>query len=241
MEFGLIQVPSSDGDVFDAYLSLPEGGQGPGIVMIPEIFGVNDGLRQCVDIFAGQGFVVLAPDIFWRLERNVRLDYSEASYKKAFALHHAFDYEQGVLDMNDAIEWLRNQSSCSGKICATGFCLGGTMAYLAAARLNVDAAASYYGTRIQNFLGDATKIKRPLLLHFGAEDHTTPPEIRDPILAAVDGNPNVSSFVYENAGHAFANPGRSETYMEFVADLAHSRTFELFSQATGLADGILAT
>ena len=239
MECEFIKFPSSDGDEIDGYLSLPEGGRGPGVVMIPEIFGVNNGLRKCADIFAEQGFVVLAPDIFWRLERNVQLDYGEASYKKAFALHHAFDYEQGVVDMNDAIEWLRNQSLCSGKICATGFCLGGTMAYLAAARLNVDAAATYYGTRIQNFLGDAPKIKKPLLLHFGEDDHTTRPEIRDPILAAVSRNSNVTSFIYENAGHAFANPRRPETYLETVTELAHSRTFELFSRATGLADGFV--
>jgi len=230
-------VPASDGDAFDAYLSLPAGGRGPGVVMIPEIFGVNDGLRQCADLFAGRGYAVLAPDIFWRLERNVQLDYGEASYKKAFALHHAFDYEQGVTDMNDAIEWLRTQSFCTGKICATGFCLGGTMAYLAAARCNIDAAAGYYGTRIQNFLGDAAKINRPLLLHFCAKEHTTPPDIRDPILAAVDGNDSVTAFLYETAGHAFANPGRPETYRDSIAALAHGRTFDLFARATGIAGG----
>ncbi|MDA1326716.1 MAG: dienelactone hydrolase family protein [Proteobacteria bacterium] len=231
------QVPSSDGDAFDAYLSLPAGGRGPGVVMIPEIFGVNDGLRQCADLFAGQGYAVLAPDIFWRLERNVQLDYGEASYKKAFALHHAFDYEQGVADMNDAIEWLRSQSFCTENICVTGFCLGGTMAYLAAARCDIDAAAGYYGTRIQNFLDDAAKINRPLLQHFGAKDHTTPPEFRGPILDAVAGNANVTSFIYETAGHAFANPGRPETYMESIAALAHGRTFELFARVTGMAGG----
>lgn len=234
MTSDLIKIPSSDDDRFDAYLSLPPSGHGPGIVMIPEIFGVNDGLRQCADVFAAEGYAVVAPDIFWRLERNVRLDYDEASYKKAFALHHAFDYEQGMADMNDAIEWLRIQPFCTGHICATGFCLGGTMAYLAAARLNVDAAAGYYGTRIQNFLADAANINRPLLLHFGAKDHTTPPEIREPILAAIDGNANVSPFIYENAGHAFANPGRPETYLEDVAREAHRRTFALFAEATGL-------
>jgi carboxymethylenebutenolidase len=232
-----VKVPSSDGDAFDGYLSLPSGGTGPGVVMIPEIFGVNEGLRLCADLFAEQGYAVLAPDIFWRLERNVRLDYGEAAYEKAFALHRAFDYEQGMADMNDAIEWLRGQPFCTGGVCATGFCLGGTMAYLAAARCDIAAAASYYGTRIQNFLADAANIKRPLLLYFGARDHTTPPEIRDPILAAVDGNAKVTSFIYEEAGHAFANPGRPETYMKPVADIAHARTFALFARATGLADG----
>lgn len=224
------QVPSLGGDRFDAYLSLPASGQGSGVVMIPEIFGLNDGLRQCADLFAAEGYAVLAPDIFWRLERNVQLDYGEAGYKKAFALHAAFDYEQGMADMNDAIEWLRTQPFCTGGVCATGFCLGGTMAYLAAARCDIDAASGYYGTRIQNFLGDAANITRPLLLHFGAEDHTTPPEIRDPILAAIDGNTNVTPYIYENAGHAFANPGRPETYLASVAELAHSRTFALFGR-----------
>ncbi len=241
MNSKFIDVPSSDGDAFDAYLSMPAGGEGPGVVMIPEIFGVNEGLRQCADLFAGQGYVVLAPDIFWRLERNVQLDYGKSSYQKAFALHHAFDYEQGMADMNDAIEWLRNQPFCTGNICATGFCLGGTMAYLAAARSNIDAAAAYYGTRIQNFLGDAAKINRPLLLHFGGKDHTTPAEILDPILGAIDGNASITTFIYENAGHAFANPGRPETYREAVAALAHSRTFELFARATGLTAATAAT
>lgn len=237
MSGAFVGVPSSDGDAFDAYLALPAAGEGPGVVMIPEIFGVNEGLRRCADLFADHGYAVLAPDIFWRLERNVRLDYGEAAYKKAFALHHAFDYEQGVADMTDAIEWLRGQPFCTGGICVTGFCLGGTMAYLAAARCDIDAAAGYYGTRIQNFLGDAANISRPLLLHFGEQDHTTPPDIRDPILKAVAGNANVTSYVYENAGHAFANPARPETYLAAVADLAHKRTFGLFDRATGLAGG----
>ena len=240
MSSKFIELPSSDGDAFDAYLSMPASGRGPGVVMIPEIFGVNDGLRRCADLFADGGYVVLAPDIFWRLERNVQLDYGEASYKKAFALHHAFDYEQGVADMNDAIELLRNQPFCTGRICVTGFCLGGTMAYLAAARSDIDAAAGYYGTRIQNFLGDAAKIKRPLLLHFGGDDHTTPPEIRDPILGAIDGNAHVTPYIYEDAGHAFANPGRPESYLASVAALAHSRTFGLFAQATEMIDGAAA-
>ena len=97
-----VGIPTSDGGLFDAYVSMPVRKQAPGVVMIPEIFGINEGLRRCADLFARQGFAVLAPDIFWRLGRNVELDYSEASYKKAFALHRAFDYEQGVADMANA-------------------------------------------------------------------------------------------------------------------------------------------
>jgi carboxymethylenebutenolidase len=199
--------------------------------MVPEIFGVNAPLRAVADLFAANGFAVLMPDMFWRLERDVELDYDKASYQRAFALHKAFDYGLGVQDLNSAIAALKALPECTGRIGVTGFCLGGTFAYLAAARCPIEAAAGYYGTRIQNFLGDAARVSKPLLQHFGETDHTTPPEILGPILDACKGNPNITSYVYKGAGHAFANPGRSDTYVESAAALAHRRTFELFRRA----------
>ena len=98
-----VRIPTRDGNAFDAHLSLPPGNKGPGVVMIPEIFGVNEGIHRAADLFARQGYVVLALDIFWRMERNVELGYDEAGFEKAYALHAAFDYEQGVADMGDAV------------------------------------------------------------------------------------------------------------------------------------------
>jgi len=225
-----IRVASHDGNWFSAYLALPPRLPAPGIVMVAEIFGVNPPLRMCADDFAGRGYAVLAPDMFWRMERDVELGYDKESYQRAYAFHKAFDYEIGVRDATSAIEALRAMPECTGKVGLTGFCLGGTFAYLAAARCPVEAAAGYYGTRIQNFLADAPKISKPLIQHFGEKDHTTPPEILGPVLDAVRHNPNVTSYVYKDAGHAFANPGRPETYIESVATLAHARTFELFNR-----------
>ena len=139
-----VRIPTRDGNAFDAHLSLPPGNKGPGVVMIPEIFGVNEGIHRAADLFARQGYVVLALDIFWRMERNVELGYDEAGFEKAYALHAAFDYEQGVADMGDAVEHLRAMESYTGKVFVTGYCLGGTMSYLAAARLEVDGAAGNF-------------------------------------------------------------------------------------------------
>lgn len=233
-----IQIGTHDGDRFAADLALPKGGRGPGVVMIPEIFGVNEPIREAARLFADHGYVVLALDIFWRLERNVDLGYDKTSYEKAFALHRAFDYELGVADMNAAITTLKVMPACTGPVGVTGFCLGGTFAYLAAARSPIDMAAGYYGTRIQNFLVDGPRIRRPLLLHFGAKDHTTPPAIMAQILPAVRDNPNVTVHVYEEAGHAFANSLRPETYLPDVAALAHRRTFALFDRVSGLATAV---
>lgn len=224
-----VRVASDDGDWFSGYLAMPPRLPAPGIVMVAEIFGVNPPLRACADDFARRGYAVLAPDMFWRLERDVELGYDKKSYARAYAFHKAFDYEAGVRDLTSAVASLRGMPECTGKIGVTGFCLGGTFAYLAAARCPIDAAAGYYGTRIQNFLPDAARVSKPLIQHFGKYDHTTPPEILGPILEAVKGNPNVTSYVYE-AGHAFANPGRPDTYVESVAELAHQRTFALFNR-----------
>lgn len=228
-----VQIVAQDGGTFDGFLYFAPTVPAPGIVMIPEIFGVNQPLREIARRYAEQGYVVLALDIFWRLERNIDLDYDELGYKKAFAYHAAFDYDTGVADMQAGIDLLRARPECSGTVGVVGFCLGGTMAYLAAARSDAEAAVGYYGTRIQNFLDDAKNIERPLILHFGETDHTTPPELMAQILPAVEPNPNVKTYVYDGAGHAFANHRRPDTYRDQATKLADSRTFAFFGERLG--------
>lgn len=233
-------VKSSGGGAFSAYLSLPPGGSGPGVVMISEIFGVNATIRKYADLFAEQGYVVLAPDVFWHQEPNLDLGYDKPSHEKALALHRAFDYERCVADVGDTIECLRALPQSTGAVFVTGFCMGGTMSYLAAARLKIDAASSYYGTKIHEYLGDASRVRCPVLLHFGKDDHLTPPAAIDAIVKATEANPNVTSIVYEGAGHQFANPDLPEHYVESATRLAHQRTFELFSRVAAAAGHGLA-
>ena len=225
-----IRITAKDGGALDGFLFVSPTSPGPGLVMIPEIFGVNQPLREAARRFADQGYTVLVLDIFWRLAPNIELGYDEASYKKAFAYHADFDYDVGVLDMQAGIDHLRARDECSGTVGVVGYCLGGTMAYLAAARCDSDAAVGYYGTRIHNFLDDAASIERPLILHFGEIDHTTPPEIMARILPAIDPNPHITNYIYKGAGHAFANHRRAETYQAAVTREADERTFAFFEQ-----------
>jgi carboxymethylenebutenolidase len=202
--------------------------------MIPEIFGINLPLREIAARYASEGFVVMTVDIFSRMERDVDLEYDEPGHAKGRALHQAFDYDLGVKDMQACISALRARPECNGKVGVVGFCLGGTMAYLAVARTDADAAVGYYGTRIHWFTKEATSIARPLVLHFGELDHTTPPELlQGQILPAIAGNPDVQAFVYPNMVHAFANHRRPDTYNEGATRQADARTFSHFRKWLG--------
>ena len=224
-----LQVTSFDGHRVGAFLHRPSQSPAPGVVMIPEIFGINLPLREMAARYATEGFAVLVLDIFSRLERDVDLDYDDEGHAKGRALHKAFDYATGVKDMQAGITHLRGLPECNGRVGVVGFCLGGTMAYLAASRTDADAAVGYYGTRIHLFTAEGKDIARPLILHFGELDHTTPPELlQGHILPAIAGNPHVQPFVYPGMVHAFANHRRPDTYDAAVTKQADTRTFAHF-------------
>ncbi len=224
-----VDVTSFDGHRVGAFLHRPPRAPTPGLVMIPEIFGINLPLREMAARYAHEGFAILVLDIFSRMERGVDLDYGDEGHAKGRALHKAFDYATGVKDMQAGISHLRRLPECNGKVGVVGFCLGGTMAYLAASRTDADAAVGYYGTRIHLFTDEGKTIARPLILHFGELDHTTPPELlQGQILPAIAGNPNVEPFVYPGMVHAFANHRRPDTYNEAVTKVADARTFAHF-------------
>ena len=224
-----LQVTSFDGHRVGAFLHRPPMTPAPGLVMIPEIFGINLPLREMAARYATEGFAVLVLDIFSRLERDVDLDYDDEGHAKGRALHKAFDYATGVKDMQAGITHLRGLPEGNGRVGVVGFCLGGTMAYLAASRTDADAAVGYYGTRIHLFTAEGKDIARPLILHFGELDHTTPPELlQGQILPAIAGNPHVQPFVYPGMVHAFANHRRPDTYDAAVTKQADTCTFAHF-------------
>src|ERR1700722_19058338 len=140
-----IDIAAKDGATFKAYLAAPASGSGPGILLLQEIFGVNKSMREVADYYAEEGYVVLAPDLFWRMEPGVELGYTEADFNKAFGYYQRFDANQSTKDADDALKVLRARPECKGKVGALGFCLGGKLAYLVAARTDVDCAVSYYG------------------------------------------------------------------------------------------------
>src|SRR5689334_13426022 len=211
-------IKSFDGDEFDGYLSLPASGYGPGIVVLQEIFGVNNYMRSVADWYAAHGFVALCPDLFWRIERNVEL--TGADWDKAIDLYKRLDETKAVEDSAAALEFLRKHPACSGRAGAVGFCLGGKLAYLLSVRFKPDCAVGYYGVGIEKSLDEAKNLSAPLMLHIGGLDKFWPPEAQSQIHATLDTNPLVTLRDYPEVDHAFARIG-GEHYDAAAAELAN--------------------
>lgn len=220
-------IKSFDGGDFDAYLALPASGYGPGIVVLQEIFGVNAYMRSVADWYAAHGFVALCPDLFWRLGHGIQLTDKGDDWKKAIELYQQLDVAKAVDDSAAALNFLRGNPACSGRVGAVGFCLGGNLAYLVSARFKPDCAVGYYGVGIEQALDEAPNLTSPLMLHIAGKDRNCPPEAQAKIHAALDSNPLVKICDYPEGEHAFARPG-GEHYEAADAELANLRSLEFF-------------
>src|SRR5215510_2957923 len=201
-------ITSFDGGKFDAYLALPPGKSGPGIVLLQEIFGVNREMRSIADWYAQRGFVVICPDLFWRQEPGIQLtDQTDAEWKRAFELYQGLDEVKAVEDAGATLAFLRSHPACNGKIGAVGFCLGGKLAYLLAVRHDPDCSVGYYGVGIENALDEATTLRSPLMLHVAGKDQFCPAAAQAQIRQTLAANPLVTLHDYAPQDHAFARPG----------------------------------
>ncbi len=227
-----IKLTSFDGKAFRGYLASPAGRRGPGILLCQEIFGINDHIREIADQYAEEGYFVLAPDLFHRLEADVELGYGEEDMKRAFGFYQRFDEDKGARDIKSAVGALRHVKGFSGKVAALGYCLGGKLAYLAAARAGVDAAIGYYGVYIEKNLHEAKKIKGPLLLHFAGNDRFVPPAAVTKIRKGLAKLAEFESYVYPGADHAFNCKERS-AYDKPAASMAYSRTIAFLRRHLG--------
>jgi carboxymethylenebutenolidase len=234
-----ITVKAKDGGSFKAYLATPEKGSGPGILLLQEIFGVNAYIRSVADHYAEEGYVVLAPDLFWRIKPGIELGFTDEDRKQAFAYREKFDTDKSVEDIGATLAALRAVPEMKGKVGAIGFCLGGLLAYLAAARLGVDCAVSYYGVGIEKVLTESAKIKCPMVLHIAEKDHWTPPDVVGAIKQAFEGRPEIEIYVYPGVDHAFARKGGSN-FNKPAAMMAHSRSIALFRKVLGPAFNLSA-
>lgn len=228
----MIKVTAKDGGSFDAYLAKPSSGTGPGVVMIQEIFGISPWIKKIADTFAEQGYVVCAPDMFWRFDPNfVANPAVPEEFQKAFSYLGKINHDTAVDDIEAAGDALKAMPECNGKIGVTGFCMGGTLVYLAAARLEIDAAVAYYGTQVHEYLDEGKNVSCPIIFHMGEHDETFSVEDRNKIHAALIGKPNVAIYMYD-AGHAFANSDNPAHHDADAAATAHQRTFELLGGLT---------
>ncbi|MFN4260375.1 MAG: dienelactone hydrolase family protein [Gemmataceae bacterium] len=227
-----IAIVTSKGERFTGYLAVPESGSGPGLVMLQEIFGVNATMRAAADLYAEEGYVVLVPDLFWRFQPGIELGHDDASFQQALGYYQRFDIDQAVADIGAAIATLQKLPECTGSVGAIGFCLGGLLAYLTAARRQIAAAIGFYGGGIDKYLNEANHIRCPLVLHFGAQDHLIPAEAVEQLKAKFAPRPDVSILVYPHAGHGFYLPGRA-SYHKPSAQMAHSPTIGLLRRVLG--------
>lgn len=225
-----IQIPSSEGPSIDAYLALPPNGEGPGLVLWQEIFGVNPHIRAVAEQYAQAGFVVLAPDAFWRQQRRVELGYAGAERDQALALMKAYAPAQQEADVQAATAALRARPEVQGrKVGAIGYCMGGRMAYLSAALAGVDAAVSYYGGGIQTRLELAPRVQAPVLFHYAGQDAAIPPEAVAQVQQAMAGKA-ATFHRYAQAQHGF-NCWDRAAYEPASAALALGRTLTFLAEA----------
>jgi carboxymethylenebutenolidase len=227
-----ISIAAAGDSSFQGYLSLPASGSGPGLILLHEIFGLNQHIRDLADAYAEEGYVVLVPDLFWHIRPGIELGHSEEDFKTALTYRDRFDVEQAILDIRDTLQVLRANRACTGKVGTIGFCMGGLLAYLAASRLPLDAAAAYSGVGIEKHLGETKSIRCPIALHFGSEDEFVPATARAAIKQAQAENDDAEVYVYRGAGHSFDDPGR-KTFDRSAASLARSRTISVLRRAIG--------
>ncbi|MDU1666570.1 MAG: dienelactone hydrolase family protein [Bradyrhizobium sp.] len=227
-----IKLAAADGFQLGAYRADPAGTPKGALVVIQEIFGVNASMRAVADYYAEEGYVVLAPELFWRFEPGIELGYGEADFAKAFGYYQRFDVNLAIKDTADALKVLRARPECKGKVGALGFCLGGKLAYLTAARTDVDCAVSYYGVGIEADIAEAKTIKGPIVFHFAELDKFAPAEAREAIKAGFAGRDDAEFYLYPGCDHAFAAPERA-SFDKPATLMAHSRSIALFRKVLG--------
>lgn len=218
-----IDISAADGGSFKAYCARPAAGSGPALVILQEVFGINDYMQEMADLFAEEGYVTIVPDLLWRMEPGVSLGYSEEDFGKAFGLYQKFDVDKALVDIQTTIDAAKALPEVKGKVGTIGYGLGGLLAYLSATRTNVDVAVGYYAVGMENYLAEADKVQVPLTLHFAGEDGLCPAGARDSIHKAMEGNDNAQLYLYEGMNHAFATPGR-EHYHKPSTMMAYSRS-----------------
>lgn len=222
-----IQAKDGSGS-FKAYVAMPAKLPAPAMILIQEIFGINADMQSKCDEFADKGYIAIAPDLFWRQEPGVSLtDKTKAEWDKAFALLNGFDIDKGVADLQAALDAAKALKDCNGKVGCVGYCLGGKLSYLMAARTKIDAAVGYYGVGLDQLLNE--EITAPLLLHIAELDKFSTPEARDKVVAHFKDCGCVTTQVYPGVDHAFARRN-GEHYDAAAAALANSRTDAFFTQ-----------
>ncbi|VXC94642.1 dienelactone hydrolase family protein [Sphingomonas sp. 8AM] len=223
-----ISISTLDGNDMPAYRAAPAGTPKAAIIVIQEIFGVNAGIRRKCDTLAEAGYLAIAPDLFWRIKPGISLDPDIApEMERALSLLGQFDQDQGIRDIEAAIRFAR--SAGVTKVGAVGYCLGGRLAYMTAARTDIDVSVGYYAVGIDGLLGEKHAIARPLMLHIAGEDGFVNKATQAAMHAGLDDHPKVTLHDYPGEDHGFATEfGKRRS--DAAATLADERTAAFFAE-----------
>jgi len=222
-------VKGQDG-TFTAYSARPEELPAPAVIVLQELFGVNADIREKCNELAEQGFIAIAPDLFWRQEPGVDLGVrSEADWQHGLRLYQAYNRDEGVRDIKDTIDAVAKMPECTGKIAVLGYCLGALMTFLTAVRYRVDAAVAYHGSDTEKYLGEVDGLHAPLLMHLAEEDEFISKPAQAEIKAALARKPNATVYSYPRQCHAFTRLNGAH-YDAAAAALANGRTSEFLNQ-----------
>src|ERR1700726_3447271 len=220
-----ITIEGRDG-AFGAYISRPKTLPAPAVVVLHEVFGVNADIRKTCDELAEQGFIAVAPDLFWRQEPGVDLSVtSDADWQHGLRLYQAYDRDAGARDVKDTVNAVAKLPGCTGRVAVLGYCLGALMVFLTAVRYSIDAAVAYHGGDTEKYLEEIDGLHAPMLMHLAEEDEFISKPAQAKIKAALAGKPNATVYSYPGQHHAFARHNRTH-YNAAGAALANRRTSE---------------
>ncbi|MFL1524165.1 dienelactone hydrolase family protein [Pseudomonas sp. O230] len=230
----MIEIRATDSNAtFNGYLALPASGKGPGVVIGQEIFGVNANMREVADFYAEEGYVALVPDLFWRLQPGVDLGYTEADFAVAIDLFQRLDVDKAVSDIAASFTALRALPEVEGAgLGYVGFCMGGKLAWLTAARTDVACSVGYYGMGIEHLLHESDNLRGRLVLHFAENDGYCDANARARISEHLAGNDKAEIYVYPGVDHAFARAG-SAHYDKPASLMAHERSIAALKREIG--------
>ncbi|MCH4893611.1 dienelactone hydrolase family protein [Sphingomonas sp. SFZ2018-12] len=228
-----LAIPTLDDSAqFDAYVARPAATPRAAIIVIQEIFGVNAGIRRKCDRLAADGYLALAPDLFWRIEPGIELDPDiPDQLQRGLDLFGTFDQDMGIRDIEATIRAARAQVG-GGRVGAVGYCLGGRLAYMTATRTDIDASVGYYAVAIDQLLHESHAIARPLMLHIAGEDGFVDAATQAAMHAGLDAHPKVVLHDYPGEDHGFATE-MGKRRSDAAAQLADQRTADFFAEHLG--------
>lgn len=225
------RIPTPDGGGFSAYVAMPQTTPAPAVILLQEVYGVNRFMQKIADFWALEGFIAICPDLYWRIGPGIVLDpETDGHREKALETRQRMEIDHAVEDVGATIAYARGLPDCTGKVGTSGYCLGGLLSYLTATRGDADCNVSYYGVGIENYLDEASGIRKPLMLHVGEEDPYTPVDVRSRLHEVLAPIAEVTIHSYPGIGHAFAREGASADVPR-AREQANARTRSLFGEA----------